>query len=272
MSRLYTLPKDKELNSDVAKLFDEWRTVVNSSSKISTQDKSSFVSDGFYPGYTNQKVRVLFVGRESYQMGGDDYIEEIYPRFLTNDFNGWTLNRYKFFATQFYLAYGFNHGFPEWNSIPWASELAKDMTKPDGTSFAFMNLSKFTNWSEGDWKTNWELVAASIRSGKDDDFLAREASVLSPDVVCTMNIAGGFGDLLGEIKYLPESCEGNDIAIHEIKLRNGRIIPLIDMWHFSAPGKSQSNAYYNPIRKQYGKLLSLFDSLSIVKEDAHANR
>lgn len=268
MDGIYTLPEDVELHQRIMKLFDEWRSVVNSSSEIPDDDKASFVSDGFYPGYTNQKVRVLFVGRESLQMGNADYIEEIYPRFQSNDINGWTLDRYKFFAMQFYIAYGFNRGFPDWNTgVPWASELAKAMVDPDGVSFAFMNISKFTNWSEDDWQTNWELVARSIRNARDDDFLAREVSILAPDVICTMNIACMFGDFLGELAPLPRLSRGGDVAVYEIKLRGGRTVPLLDMWHFSAPGKSPCGSYYDPVRKLHPGLLKRFPSL-----DPHIKR
>ena len=40
-------------------LFEQWE------SRVTDDEKELFSRDGFYPGYTRQKVKILFVGREA---------------------------------------------------------------------------------------------------------------------------------------------------------------------------------------------------------------
>ena len=40
------------------------------------------VSDGFYPNYTRQPVKILFIGREGYDLEGCDYIETFINNYL----------------------------------------------------------------------------------------------------------------------------------------------------------------------------------------------
>ncbi len=46
---------------------------------LSEDQCARFVRDGFYPNYTHQRNRILFIGREAYGMtaaGVDSYIEQ----------------------------------------------------------------------------------------------------------------------------------------------------------------------------------------------------
>ena len=56
----YTLQEEIELNDKLNALFSEWGKELKSR-KISNK----VIKDGFYPFYTQQKPKILFVGRES---------------------------------------------------------------------------------------------------------------------------------------------------------------------------------------------------------------
>ena len=63
---------ERKLKFEIEKLNDRWKNHLVSM----TGEKSIseiFVSDGFYPYYTNQKVKVLFIGREALEIAGTNY-------------------------------------------------------------------------------------------------------------------------------------------------------------------------------------------------------
>lgn len=213
----------------------------------------SFVRDGFYPGYSVQPIRVLFVGRESLSMWGD-YTERMYEMYQSNRIGSATVNQYKFHALLFYVAYGFTHGFPEWKDIPWASDLAKSMENvKKGTSFAFMNLSKFSNWNEKEWTVDWELIKRSMDATRDGDenLLAKEIDILDPHVICSMNIAESLKEIAvqSESVDLPAEYKAvtSDVKLYQMKFMNNKQL-VVDMWHFSAPGKPWQKCYYDPLK------------------------
>ena len=229
-----------------------------------------FVSDGFYPYFSKQQLRILFIGKESLSLYGGDYIEALINGILHNDPRGraaWnrehpedpykkviTNNNDPFLSKMLYLSYGLQHDCCEWNDIPWASEIGTSRFAIDGgTSFAIMNFSKFDNPSEISYS------ADTFRMNKYCEFLFRtdenwhekQIGILNPDLIISMNL-----------KYwLPYAfrCNYEDIWDTEadgsissiIRLGHlpieGKRIPIIDTFHFSAPGKGFIGYYYNPI-------------------------
>ena len=70
---------ERKLKFEIEKLNDRWKNHLVSM----TGEKSIseiFVSDGFYPYYTNQKVKVLFIGREALEIAGTNYQESLYKQ------------------------------------------------------------------------------------------------------------------------------------------------------------------------------------------------
>ena len=45
-------------------------------------------ADGFYPYYTHQRVKILFIAKESLGLYGKDYIEALFQGILSNDPRG----------------------------------------------------------------------------------------------------------------------------------------------------------------------------------------
>ncbi len=69
-----------------------------------------FVSDGFYPYYTFQKKKILFIGREALEIGGCNYMEFLYEAYQEKQIGSLSLNRHKFHSTMLYLTYAICHG------------------------------------------------------------------------------------------------------------------------------------------------------------------
>ena len=45
-------------------------------------------ADGFYPYYTHQRVKILFIAKESLGLYGKDYIQALFQGILSNDPRG----------------------------------------------------------------------------------------------------------------------------------------------------------------------------------------
>jgi hypothetical protein len=231
------------LQSKLDKLFDEWEVAAAACPEIPAEIKECFVRDGFYPGYLNQKCKVLFVARESLSVEGD-YIKEVFDAYKSKRIGGKNINQYQFHALMMYIAYALNNNCFDWNSIPWAEKLCETFGTPDGLSFAFMNLSKFSNWSESNWQSNWNLINSSLKVSGNDSFIKQEIELLDPDVIITMNLDGNLS-YLGEMRKVLNTTDINKYAYKV----NGKEIPLYDMWHFSAPSKSPRGNYLEPLSK-----------------------
>lgn len=240
-----------------------------------------FVSDGFYPYYTKQKIKILFIGKESLGIGGSDYIDILIDGILHNDPRGraaWnrehpddpykkiiTNNNDPFLSKILYITYGLNHDCPEWEDIPWASEIGTSRFANDGgISFAIMNFSKLDNPSEISYS------ADIVRMNKYCEFLFRtgknwhekQIGILNPDLVISMNLKHWFPyafkcnyediwDVNLEVSF------SNVVRLGHLPIE-GKRIPIIDTFHFSAPGKRFMDFYYHPIIKackEYFKLL-----------------
>lgn len=235
----YTLPVEQKLHAELLSLLDEWKKIV------CTEQSSSnlFVEDGFYPFYTQQPVKILFIGREALGMAGLNYIDVLFEAYKANSVGGKSLDEYKFHRLLFYIAYGIIHCETDWKKIPYASELAANFGTQNGISFAFMNLSKFSNESTS-WEADNLLIDSFLQKSQKakENFFNKEIELLSPDLIFTMNLEGRI-NFLGEIT---ERKNGNDIDFMRLKA-GSRQIPLFNTWHFASPNKSDYQHYYKPI-------------------------
>lgn len=240
-SELGLKDKIKQLNS---KWLDFLKVKLNN--EYSSCIDELFVSDGFYPYYTHQKKKILFIGREALEIGGGNYIEFLYEAYQEKQIGNKTLNQHKFHSTMLYLTYAIEHEVYKWEEIPYADEFISNFAQPDGISNAFMNLSKFSNES-GYWVANMNQIDTFISTSNQSpiNFFATEIDLLAPDIIFGMNLSGRM-NCLGSFKSPKMYGNSGDVCFQFLKTPSGRTYPYLDCWHFSAPGKSAKNDIFNP--------------------------
>jgi hypothetical protein len=256
-------PDERPLRSRLDALMSDWKREVARSQVVFREDGKAysgadyFCADGFFPYYTRQKTKILFVGREAVGLSGMDYIDVLYDAYKQNNVGGKTLDAYATEARQFYLAYGILHnGTVPYDEIPYASELTKAFGTANGISFAFMELSKYSNDAEdANQRRDAGLMARFLRDShlEKRNFVREELSLLDPDIILTMNLweAGLDGTLLEQAlgKVRPAGNPESAISVNVLPL-NGRDIPLFDLWHF-ASRKSTEQDFYNPVMRAW---------------------
>lgn len=216
-----------DLKGKIDALMDEWQACV----------PYPIVRDGFYPYYTRQKPKILFIARESVALGCGDYIGCLHDAYANEKRIGERkLNAAKFHRIIFYLSYALTHGLCEYDEIPYPEDVADDFASPGGLSFAFMNISKIDNKS-GDWRADWGSIWKSVNDSP--DFIRREISLLAPDV-----IIAGFNNMEIMKKVFPEYERlGKDEWDTFVVNVDGRRTRLINNWHFSALHVSDKTFY-----------------------------
>lgn len=69
-------PKYEQYLRDVIlQLHENWSQQIVANNK---DLRELYVKDGFYPEYTRQPIKVLFIGREGLEIGGQDYINLVF--------------------------------------------------------------------------------------------------------------------------------------------------------------------------------------------------
>ena len=176
-------------------------------------------------------------------MAGLNYVKTLFEAYKANSVGEKSLDEYKFHHLMFYIAYGIIHREPDWKKIPYASKLAENFGTQNGISFAFMNLSKFSNES-GSWEADNLLIDSFLEKSQKakENLFNKEIELLSPDLIFTMNLEGRI-NFLGEIT---ERQNGNDVDFMKLKA-GSKQIPLLNTWHFASPNKSEYQNYYKPI-------------------------
>lgn len=227
------------------------------------EDKKLFNMDGFYPYYTQQPLRILFVGRESCWMGGRNYIQTLLGDLKNGKVGEWSIDQYPFHKRQFYMAYGIlaaaqaNGSFPDWEEVPWASDLGrilfarekrdaesycKAVIKPvnDLTmSWAFMNLSKLSN-DTGDWRTDDRRYRPFVE--KYGECITREIQLLKPDLIIGANVY----DLVGILGYDESICDKTNSSCYYYEKEG--LPPFLNCYHFSAI-KNDRTCFYEAVRE-----------------------
>ncbi|MGM9833093.1 MAG: hypothetical protein ACI31A_05330 [Candidatus Limisoma sp.] len=238
---------EHKLLSEIEKLNDRWKKHL-----VSITGKEEyveiFVTDGFYPYYTNQKVKVLFIGKEALEIGGANYQQLLYSAYLENQIGSKTLNAHRFHSTMLYIAYALEKMEYDWHCIPYAKDFIEDFARENGISFAFMNISKFSNES-GEWCADkrliQEFIDLSLKSN--ENFFGSEIDLLHPDIIIGMN----FGDLkncLGTFSEIQGFYGDNwDVSVYHLTTQSGKEYLYFDTWHFSSPRKSPERDIFNPL-------------------------
>lgn len=204
-----------------------------------------FVRDGFAPYYTHQRVKILFIGKEALEIAGFDYMVDIIKKcYNENSLGGKTINQYQFHALMNYIAYGINNKIKTYTELPWASDIASNFGKPGGISFAFMNVSKFSNES-GNWYADKNLIETFITASSQSDFnlFSKEIDLLEPDLIIGMNLKNWY-DALGDSCDFVRNFNGC-VDYYHLKTENGEY-PLFDSYHFSYM-VNKDTYFYTPI-------------------------
>lgn len=237
------------LKQAIDELNREWYSFIckNCASDLS----SLYVSDGFYPYYTHQKIKILFIGRESLGLAGCDYIENLFNAIKLGKIGDKALNKHKFHALMLYVVYGLQHNYLDYKNIPYATEINKNFATPDGISYAFMNLSKFSNESDN-WVSDDALIDSflKISSMSSENYFAKEIEILNPDLIIGMNLnedeKKNRHKFLGELKYPTHYGNNGQVCVQKLITQCGEY-NFIDCYHFSAPNKKCDEDYYSPI-------------------------
>lgn len=226
------------------KLFEDWHACfAASAAQLDKHLPDEMVCDGFYPHYFKQKRRILYIGRESRQISGLNYLEVLYPAYRTGKkIGGRSLNADKVHSRMLRITHGLLNGTPDWSSIPPASDIGDTFGTEAGISFAFMNLSKLSN-EAAEWQSDWPAIEAAHRlSSESRRFSEAEIAILQPDIVITMNLDEKL-ESLGTLERI-ESQES--LTAWWLDSASHRSL-LIDTFHFSAWNKDDVRDFYGPI-------------------------
>ena len=254
--------EEKRLKSKIDALCNEWKTVVG---EPCDPRPLWFIPDGFYPNYLSQKVRILYIGRDAYDLYGSDdlcaektYIEKFIRQYVSGIMdNGKNVNRFKFHKMLIKVAYGLINGC-SWSDVPCASEICDNGKIFEKTSFAFMNLCKWSHESDGDgpgcaadWDTINRFIGLSVTKRR--NFILEEIELLSPDVIITMN----FGPrLIQQFSGVAEPCDKHeDCFVYSLTMAKSEVL-ILDPWHFSATKKSECKNIYAPLLQMLKKHLT----------------
>lgn len=256
----FTEPLEIQKREQLKSLLSDWKAYVSTKPSIIFRDDGKeykttdyFNCDGFYPGYYMQKKKVLFIARESREASACD-------RVVTDiDFlKGFDPNGSAYWRRLFYIVEGIkNEGTLRFNELPYANEILDRMFEENNFGYAFMNISKYSNDSVTGGSADFDLINRFLLDCDLDkrNFIREEIKLLDPDVIITANLWGGHinGELLGKVfpkndlVYESSKSTGDVAAVHDFNL-DGKHIPLIDLYHFSAPG-SDEKGYYAPVMK-----------------------
>jgi hypothetical protein len=244
-------PAEQEQRRKIDALMDAWRQEVSTAQVLCKGDgeyysgSKLFCADGFYPYYYQQKKKILFIAREGAGVADSDYIDVVLHAYRQNNVAGWSLNQVQnsFHNRMLYVAWGILHGGTvPYHEVPQASEIGGNFGTSEGISFAFMELSKYSN--DGANSASYcdpELMTASLKDShlEKRNFFQEELAILDPDLVITMNLwtAGVDGALLdlalGKVSALDTESYQPAASLSAITINN-KEVPLIDLYHFSA--------------------------------------
>ena len=242
---------------------EDWRNEVAPNmikfkdDKINYSGDAYFTADGFFPGYYKQKNKLLFIGREPRERGGDDYIANFINHYKKNNDH----NQFAFTRHILYIVQGVKSGGKiKFDDLEYPNDYAKKMVEKNDYGYAMMNISKYSNDSETGAKADVELMNKFLEHSnfKKRNYFKEELAILQPDIIITANLWDGkIGDDYLELFFgkLEKRKNIEDKAIlYEMELNNQKI-KLIDMYHFSSRVGTDKDYYYDPIMKLiFGKL------------------
>jgi hypothetical protein len=269
-------PSEHAKRRQIEALMADWKREVSTARVLYRYDgkyyagNEYFCADGFYPYYFSQKIKILFIAREAVGLSGDDYILRLLPAYHQNNVAGKSVNAYPLQSRLMYLAYGIlNGGTIPYCDVPYASEIAAAFAAPAGISFAYMELSKYSNDNEdASSHCDTELMNAFLRDShlEKRNFIREELAILEPDIILAMNLSGcglSAAELelaLGKLAEVDWRAYLPNAALSAITI-NGKCTPFIDLYHF-ASRKSTETAFYEPVMRIVRERLSDFTNFN----------
>lgn len=252
----YFTENEDENRRKIFKLMKDWKNEISKKGKIVFfDDKKSyppedyFYLDGFFPNYYGKEPKVLFIAREARWQSGQDFIENSVKYFKTAE----GINSVLFWRRIFYILYGIRtNGKIEFHDIPYPYDYVMELKEKNDYGFALMNISKYSNDREdGGKKADATLMNQFLKDSALDkrNFFKEEIEILDPDIIITANLWDGkieekyMNLCFNEIKKV-KSIEGATLSTMMIKEKS---IKIIDLYHFSQPGLSDKNYFYDPV-------------------------
>ncbi len=252
----FNSPLEKKKRYDLIKLMDDWKKVIRTKNEIVFPDDNKkypaidyFNSDGFFPGYfSNNNIKILFIGRESRYCSGGDRITSGLEWFK----NG-SPNASSYWRRILYITYGIqNRGAFLYEQIPYANEILEEMVVTNNYGFAIMNISKYSNDQEDGASANFQLINQFLKDSELSrrNFIREEIELLEPDIIITANLWDGNIDNDELEKIIPSSDCVNKKSVPGIANLwdfnlSGKNVKLLDLFHFSCRG-SDKLKFYNP--------------------------
>lgn len=236
---------EQELKKSVDLLNSDWHSAC----------PEAFVRYGFYPHYTHQRYRLLFVGREARGLAECDYIEALY----NNNYIFGKMPKGNFHHRLLYLAYGLLNDFPDFAHIPGSREIAKNDFIAGRLSFSFMNISTISN--ESGVATQREKYDQSNRSGT--NFRRDMIRLLAPDIIVCANCGSDISVLSDENGR--KLLEMSDLVTTELLQFGGKRCLRFDTYHWGATktreigGLDSKNHFYDPVRDAFRKFRILLN-------------
>jgi hypothetical protein len=218
----YTV-KDKEVNDKIERAYKYLLNQLHINGKIETMD---MVIYGIYPFYSEQKTKVLFLGREARGLQGSNYIEIVFNGYQNKKIGKNSLDRSSFHRRMLKVAYALNNSINSYKDIPTASKISKQFGRENGLSFAFLNYSKISNECIKKWNTNWEKLQ---ETGLIGNFNSELISAINPDVIISMGL---IDQLKKEFKIEKIEYYRNN-SLYKLYINN-KSYDLINGYHYSA--------------------------------------
>lgn len=232
---------EKELNCSLDSLFSEWVARASNCILPDNYQATDLVFEGFYPYYLSQPKKILFIGRESLGISGDNYIDTLYYHYKNHHIGNVHINSHVTHRRLLKIGYGLIKNISSYSEIPDADIIADDFATPDGTSFAFMNLSKFSNESES-FLSDWNLINQFIMIFKEHEYSSKQIEIMDPDLIISMNLENKL-DSLGKNDLI--DCS-ETVAYRKLTIGE-KMYNTLDTFHFSAYNKIDELDFYKPI-------------------------
>jgi len=121
-------------------------------------------------------------------------LDEVFSAYKDNSISNRNVNSHAFHRRLLRLSSALQKNIQSFDEIPTASSLTP-IFGTNELSFAFMNISKFSNPSDS-YPSDYELINKSVEMSTSSlNFLAEEISLLKPDLIITMNVEDYFETL-----------------------------------------------------------------------------
>lgn len=245
---------ETEKRNTLFMLMNKWYNSISNKENIDW-----FYTDGFFPNYFSQKHKVLFIGREARWItsGGDNVVHGDYIgssiRWLETGIqkgNFWRriLNMVQLFKSD---------GKKEFEQLLSFKDCAKEMVENHDYGFAIMNISKYSNDTDGGGEADYDFINQFLEDSQLEkhNFFQEELKILNPDFIITFDLWENgkidhkyldlcFGKKTALDEYPKTSPDGR---LYEIDL-DGKKVKLIDIYH-PASRKPDKDCFYTPIKE-----------------------